>query len=104
MTTITFDTHKFVRRLVAEGATEGQAQAHVDALQEVLASHASASSKELATKADVAALREATKEDIAVLKSEMHQRFAEMEVKLTLRLGGIVMAGVALLGVMVKLL
>jgi len=82
MTTVTFDTHKFVRRLVEDGATEKQAQAHVEALQEALGSHTQTSTEGLATKTDL----------------------KELELRLTLRLGGIVMAGIAVLGVVVKLL
>jgi len=93
MTTITFDTHKFVRRLVAEGATEGQAQAHVDALQEAFASHVQTSSEGFATKADV-------KEEVAPLRTEMK----EMELRLTLRLGGVVAAGIAATAALAKFL
>jgi len=93
MTAITFDTHKFVRRLVEDGATEKQAQAHVEALQEALGSHAQTFAEGLATKADLKELELVTKTSLK-----------ELELRLTLRLGGIVMAGIAVLGVAVKLL
>jgi len=80
MNTITFDTHKFVRRLLEEGTTEKQAQAHVEALQEALVSHTQSSAAQFASK-----------EDIALLRAEMR----EMELRLTLRLGAIVAAGIA---------
>jgi len=89
MSTITFDTHKFVRRLVDEGASEKQAQAHVEALQEALVSHAQASAAQLATK-----------EDVAILRAEMR----EMELRLTLRLGAIVAAGIAATAAIAKFL
>ncbi len=67
MTTITFDTLKFVERLKAAGVPEAQAKAEAEALIEALDT------------ADVA-----TKRDIERLESEMDSRFERIEGKLTL--------------------
>ncbi|MBZ0091180.1 MAG: CCDC90 family protein [Sulfuricellaceae bacterium] len=54
MSTITFDTHKFVKDLRDAGMPEPQAEAFVRAQQEILSQ---ALDTALATKADIAALR-----------------------------------------------
>ena len=51
MGTITFDTHRFVKRLEASGIAPAQAEALVEAFQEV------ASESSLATKHDLAELK-----------------------------------------------
>jgi len=53
MTTITFDTLKFVRRLKAAGVSEQHAEAEAEALAEVFSE---ALDTQLATKADIARL------------------------------------------------
>lgn len=54
MTTVTFDTFKFVERLKAAGVPEAQAKAMAEAQQEALSESVAT---QLATKADVAELR-----------------------------------------------
>jgi hypothetical protein len=75
MSTITFDTLKFVERLEAGGFTHEQAKAAAEAFAE-------ATSQEMATKADIASLR-----------SEIR----EMELRLTNRLGGMMVVAVGVL-------
>lgn len=68
VTTITFDTHKFVKRLEAAGISPAQAEALVEAQRDSLAE---ALDTTLATKADISSLRQElnpVKTDIAVLK------------------------------------
>ena len=71
MAAITFDTHKFVKKLEAAGISEQQAEAISAAVQDAQ------ESAELATKTDI---RE--------LKAEMR----ELELRLTIKLGFIVVA------------
>lgn len=67
MTTITFDTLKFVEKLKAAGVPESQAKAEAEALQEALGT------------AEVA-----TKRDIERVESQLREMKAEINGKLTL--------------------
>ncbi|MEO5328325.1 MAG: CCDC90 family protein [Magnetococcus sp. THC-1_WYH] len=82
--TIAFDTLRFVRRLRDAGVEEKQAEAFSEALREVQDSQL----KELATKGDIAAL-----------KSEMR----ELEYRLTIKLGGLMIAGFGVLAAIIKM-
>jgi hypothetical protein len=67
MTTITFDTLKFVEKLKAAGVPESQAKAESEALQEALGT------------AEVA-----TKRDVERIESQLREMKAELNGKLTL--------------------
>lgn len=77
-----FDTHKAFTTLIEAGFTERQAQALLDVGSEGYGA--------LATKADLKTLEQATKTDLEA-------RLREVELRLTLRMGGMVAAGVAIL-------
>lgn len=87
MTTIVFDTHKFIRTLKESGIPEGQAEAISEAFR---TAHVDA---ELATKADLHALELALKADVR-----------ELEYRLVIKLGAMMMAGIAVVAALVKLL
>jgi hypothetical protein len=76
MTTIVFDTHKFIRTLKESGIPEGQAEAIAEAFR---TAHVEA---ELATKTDL----------------------RELEYRLVIKLGAMTMAAVAAVAALVKLL
>jgi len=76
MATITFDTHKFVRKLKEAGIPENQAEAIADAFRDA---HIEA---ELATKTDL----------------------RELEYRLIIKLGAMMMAAIAVVATLVKLL
>ena len=76
MTTITFDTHKFIRTLKDAGIPESQAEAISEAFR---AAHIEA---EVATKTDL----------------------RELEYRLIIKLGAMMMAGIATVAALVKLL
>lgn len=67
MSTITFDTLKFVEKLKAAGISESQAKAEAEALQEALAT-----------------AEMATKRDIERVESQLREMKAEINGKLTL--------------------
>lgn len=77
-----FDTHKAFTTLVGAGFTERQAQALLDVGSEGYGA--------LATKSDLQALELA-------MKTDLDARLRELELRLTLRLGGMVAAGVAII-------
>lgn len=70
MTTLAIDTYKILQRLESKGYTRQQAEGFIDVLQDIDFDHFS------------------TKSDIKELRAEMR----EMELRLTIRLGGMIMA------------
>ncbi|MCI0653945.1 MAG: DUF1640 domain-containing protein [Methylococcaceae bacterium] len=76
MATITFDTHKSICRLIESGIPENQAQAISEAFRDAYLE------AELATKTDL----------------------RELEYRLIIKLGGIMMAAIAIVATLVKLL
>jgi hypothetical protein len=94
---IPFDTHAYVKDLVAAGVPEPQAEVHARVL------------------ADSVFTTLATKEDLAALEARMDSRFKEqdaridsrlkdLELRLTLRLGAMLVAAVAAMAAVAKLL
>ena len=65
MVSISFDTHKFIRRLQQAGVSEAQAEAIVDAFREAYGE------AELATKQDLRALEMKLEARFEALKGEM---------------------------------
>ena len=92
MTSLLFDTHKAVKDLQEAGFDEAQAEA-------VVATVGTAIIGNVATKQDVNEIRSeiqanvATKQEVSDLRSEMQA----MELRITLRMGGLIVAGIALL-------
>jgi hypothetical protein len=86
MASAIFDTHAFVKRLIAAGMPEQQA--------EILAEeHARLLGEQLATKADIALIRT----DLVALEQRVKDQ-------LTIRLGGMLTAAVVIVAAQVKLL
>lgn len=85
MSTITFNTLKFAQRLENAGATREYAIAEAEALSEVFET----GMQDLATKSDITQLR-----------SEIR----EMELRMTVKLGSMIAAAVAVTGILVKIL
>ena len=90
------DTHKAYTALAAGGFTETQAQTLIETLSE--------SRDALATKADLEALRVATRADLRELEMRVDARFDSVEARLvvleqrmTIRLGAMLIAAVALI-------
>ena len=102
MTSLLFDTHKAVKDLQEAGFDEAQAEA-------VVATVGTATIGNVATKQDINELRSeiqdirangATKQEVSDLRSEIQA----MELRLTVRMGGLIAAGVALIIALDKLL
>ena len=87
MTTIVFDTHKFIRTLKESGIPEVQAEAISEAFR---TAHIEA---DLATKADLQTLELALKADLR-----------ELEYRLVIKLGAMMAVGVATVTALVRLL
>jgi len=90
MSTIPFDTHAFVKKLEAVGFTEPQAEVQAQALAELV-------NDQLATKRDLQELE---------MRLESGMRELELRLKhdLTLRLGAMMAAGIAIVAVLVRFL
>ena len=86
MASAIFDTHAFVKRLTAAGMPVEQAEVLAD-------EHARLLGEQLATKQDVALLRS----DLVVLEQRIKDQ-------LTIRVGGMLAAAVAVIAALVKLL
>jgi hypothetical protein len=87
MSTVTFDTLKFVRTLEAAGVESAQAEAISSAVRD---SHDAA---DLATKAD---LRE--------LKTEIKADLRELELRMTIKLGTMIAAAVGVAVALMKMI
>ena len=83
---IPFDTLGYAKKLKEAGFTEAQAEVQAEALAHII-------DERLATKQDIVALRRDLKELEIRLKHD-----------LTLRLGGMMMAGIVIVATLVKLL
>ncbi len=95
MTTITFDTFKFVERLEKAGATRELAVAMADA-----PAFSEALDSSVVTKADLFATKSELKADIVRLEN----RIEAMELRLTVKLGTFIAVAVASTAALVKLL
>lgn len=85
MTAVVFDTHAYVKHLTQVGVPEPQAEVHAEAIASLIES-------ELATKRDL-------KEMEVTLRHELK----ELESRIIIRLGGLIIASVAGLGVLMKI-
>lgn len=83
MATITFDTLKFARRLTEAGLPASQAEAISDAFRDAQGE------AELATRRDI---------------DDQRREMREMEYRLTIKLGGMMMPAVGIVAALVKLL
>ena len=118
MSRLAFDTHTFVKHLTRAGMDERQAEALVE-FQVQLINDSLATKQDieevkrdieevkrdiealrLATGQSMEALRLETKKDIAALKTDMQK----MELRLTLRLGSVIIAAVGVFAALIKLL
>ena len=88
-----FDTHAFVKHLTAAGMPVEQAEVLADEQSRFLG-------EQLATKQDVALLRA----DLELLRADMTAMEQRIKDQLTIRLGGMLAAAVAIMAALVKLL
>ena len=86
MTTITFDTHSFVKKLKAVGFTEEQA--------EVFASEQARLIEDKLT----------TKNDLIELENNLRRDMRELEYRIIIKLGGLMAVSIAAVATLVKLL
>lgn len=83
MATVTFDTHKFIKTLEAAGLPEAQAEAISIAVRDA---HETA---EVATKADI---------------RDLESKLRELELRMAIKLGSIVVVAIGVVATVVKLM
>ena len=92
MTTITFDTHKFVKQLESSGIPAVQAEAFVSAQQEILSKVLDST---LASRADLVSVEKSLRADIGRIEHKQIEHDGEFKaVKWML---GIIVGGVVML-------
>ena len=94
MTAITFDTLKFVERLKDSGIPEAQAKAIAEAVREAQGE------AELATVRDLRELGELLKHEIELVRRDLK----ELEQRMTIKLGAMLVVAVSIVAALVKLL
>ena len=90
MATIGFDTHEAVKALTEAGFSETQAESVVSTVRHAIGS-------DLATKSYL-------ENGLQAIKSELQAEVKELELRLTLRLGGLMIAVGGLVVALIKLL
>ncbi|MBI5187246.1 MAG: DUF1640 domain-containing protein [Nitrospinae bacterium] len=109
---IAFDTHVYVKKLKAAGFTEEQAEilasTQAELIDDRLATKNDLKELDLAHKRDIKELETALKRDMKELETGLKHDMKELELRLkhdlTLRLGGMMAASIALVAALVKLL
>ena len=115
METAIFDTHAYVKRLVAAGMPEPQAEIIADEQRSLidnkLATKQDIKALEVGLRRDIKQLEAAIKHDTAEIRRDMKERESELkrdidDVKrdLTIRMGGMMVAAVIVIADPVKLL
>ena len=108
MAAIMFDTHAFVKELTQAGMPEQQAEvlarSQTTLIDEKLATKEDLKKLELATKRDLKELEQATKRDLKELEQAMKRDLKELELRLTLRLGSMMVIAIGVVAALVKLL
>lgn len=94
-----FDTLHYSKKLREAGVSEQQAEVQAEALFELMEDN-------LATKGDILEIQKDIKaldKEIKATEERLSNKINELSYKLTIRLGGMIVAGIVVLGVLFKL-
>lgn len=97
-TALSFDTLQYAKKLKEVGVPERQAEVQAEAMKHQSDSVQEFIEQNLATKDDLMRMEERLNNRI----TETNNRIAEMGYKMTIRLGGMLVAGIIVLGVLIK--
>ena len=97
--TITFDTLNYAKRLQKAGFTEVQAEVQVEIIKEQVETFSELIDNNIATKADIKLLEA----EIKRVEERINERITMMGYKTVIGLGSMIAAGVAILGVLIKI-
>ena len=104
LATVAFDTLKFSKRLKEAGVPDRQADAEAEALAEVLEMNL----KELTTKEDLHREIGGLRKDMERMEEHLTERFdaklAQIEQRMVIKLGGLMVVAVGVVAALVKLL
>ena len=100
MATVAFDTLRFTKRMKDAGVPERQAEAEAEALAEIFAVNL----KDLASRDDLKALEERLSTKIAATEERLSDKITMLEQRMIIKLGGMMVAAVAIVATLVKLL
>lgn len=84
MSTITFDTHSFVKKLKAVGFSEEQAEVFASEQARLIEDNL------------------ATKKDLVELENNLQRDLRELEYRIIIKLGGLMAASIAVVATLVK--
>ena len=97
--TITFDTLRYSKKLQKAGFTETQAEAQIEIIKEQADAINDLIDNSLATKVDIKRLEER----MALSEERTNERIVQMGYKIIIGLGGMITAGITILGFLVEL-
>lgn len=98
MTTVhamTFDTLQYAKKLKSVGFTEEQAEVQAEAVADLI-------EEKLVTKQDLKELERLMKHDIKELERLMKRDIKELELRMTIKLGAMLVAVVSILSIVIK--
>jgi len=105
---IAFDTLAYVKKLKEAGVPEAQAEVQAETFAEIiderLATKQGMKELEAALKRDLKELEVALKRDLKELETTLKRDMKELEMRLTIRLGIMMTAGIVIVATLVKLL
>jgi hypothetical protein len=93
---VVFDTYAYVKKLKSVGFTEEQAAVQAETIKDLI-------DDKLSTKRDLKDLELALKRDLKELEAATKRDLKELELRLTVKLGAIMAAGIAAIAAIVKL-
>ena len=111
MSRLAFDTHAIVKRLTQSGMDEQQAEALVECQAQLINDNL-ATEQDIQEvkrdiqeiKRDIEALRLETEQNVEKLRLETKKDIKELELRLTIRLGSIIVVAIGVVATLVKLL
>jgi hypothetical protein len=92
-----FDTLKFTQRLEQVGVGREQAIAHAELARDMILADS-------ATRADLVDMEKALRADLKSFKGEIDGSLRELELRMTVKLGAIIVAAVAVIAALQKFL
>jgi len=99
MTTTTFDTLQYAKKLKESGFTEQQAETQAETLKQLADTINNNLSTHVATKSDIELLRRDAKADIELLRKDM----SSLKNELIIKVGGMLVVAVGVLAAIIKL-
>ena len=100
---MTFDTLSYARRLKQAGLPEAQAEAIADATRELVVQDFATKSDIAALRAEISAVEQRLSGNILSLDQRLTALIEAQGLRLTVRLGGLIAIGIAVLAAIIKL-